>query len=488
MSGGFYPEYDSVSTVPKQRLRHAVQATVCLAENADRQMSSDMIKIKRGLDIPLAGAPSGELDTAVTTRAAALLGADYHGMKPTMAVQVGDVVKRGDLLFTDKKCEGVRYTSPAGGRVSAINRGAKRAFQSVVVEIDGDEAASFEQYSAEAARELSAEAIKTQLIQSGQWTALRARPFGRVADPATSPAGLFITAIDTHPHAPDPEQVIAREADAFELGQTLLANLVDCPVYLCAAPGADMPQATHERISRHDFSGPHPAGLAGTHVHFLMGASAERIAWTIGYQDVIAVGRLFMDGALYVERVVALAGPSVSRPRLVLSRVGADLQALVAGEGEGDDARLLSGSVLGGRAVQSDTAYLGRYHQQVALLPEGRERAFMGWLSPGVNKHSVMGIYLSSWFGSKPLAMSTNTNGSERAMVPVGAYEKVMPLDILPTQLLRALLVGDTETAQALGCLELDEEDLALCTYVCPGKYEYGGILRDNLTRIEKEG
>jgi len=451
-------------------------------------MSSDMIKIKRGLDIPLAGAPSGELDTAVTTRAAALLGADYHGMKPTMAVQVGDVVKRGDLLFTDKKCEGVRYTSPAGGRVSAINRGAKRAFQSLVVEIDGDEAASFEQYSAEAAGELSAEAIKTQLIESGQWTALRARPFGRVADPATSPAGLFITAIDTHPHAPDPEQVIAREADAFELGQTLLANLVDCPVYLCAAPGAEMPQATHERISRHDFSGPHPAGLAGTHVHFLMGASVERIAWTIGYQDVIAVGRLFLDGALYVERVVALAGPSVSRPRLVLSRVGADLQALVAGEGEGDDARLLSGSVLGGRAVQSDTAYLGRYHQQVALLPEGRERAFMGWLSPGVNKHSVMGIYLSSWFGSKPLAMSTNTNGSERAMVPVGAYEKVMPLDILPTQLLRALLVGDTETAQALGCLELDEEDLALCTYVCPGKYEYGGILRDNLTRIEKEG
>ena len=451
-------------------------------------MSSDMIKIKRGLDIPLAGAPSGEVDAAVTTRAAGLLGADYHGMKPTMAVQVGDTVKRGDLLFTDKKCEGVRYTSPAGGRVSAINRGAKRAFQSVVVEIDGDEAASFGQYSAEAARELSAEAIKNQLIQSGQWTALRARPFGRVADPATGPAGLFITAIDTHPHAPEPQQVIAREAEAFELGQTLLANLVECPVFLCAAPGADMPQPAHERISRHDFSGPHPAGLAGTHVHFLMGASAERIAWTIGYQDVIAVGRLFLDGALYVERVVALAGPSVSRPRLVLSRMGADLQALVAGESDGDDARLLSGSVLGGRAVQSDTAYLGRYHQQVALLPEGRDRAFMGWLSPGVNKHSVMGIYLSSWFGSRPLAMSTNTNGSERAMVPVGAYEKVMPLDILPTQLLRALLVGDTETAQALGCLELDEEDLALCTYVCPGKYEYGGILRDNLTRIEKEG
>ena len=459
-----------------------------MVENAVTQMSIDMIKIKRGLDMPLAGAPSAAIEGAPATRAVALLGGDYHGMKPTMAAQVGDVVKRGDLLFTDKKCEGVRYTAPAGGRVASINRGAQRAFQSVVIEIDGDEPALFQQYSSEAARELSPETIKQQLIQSGQWTALKARPFGRVADPATTPAGLFITAIDTHPHAPDPEQLIALEAEAFEVGQVLLANMVACPVYLCAAPDAQMPQAAHERLSRHDFAGPHPAGLAGTHVHFLMGASVEKIAWTIGYQDVIAMGRLFLDGALYTDRVISLAGPAVSRPRLVSSRVGADLQALVAGEQHAEEARLLSGSVLGGRAVQSDTAYLGRYHQQVSLLPEGRDRAFMGWLSLGLQKHSVMGIYLSSWLGSKPLAMSTNTNGSERAMVPVGAYEKVMPLDILPTQLLRALLVGDTETAQALGCLELDEEDLALCTYVCPGKYEYGGILRDNLTQIEKEG
>jgi Na+-transporting NADH:ubiquinone oxidoreductase subunit A len=459
-----------------------------MALTAAMQMSTNMIKIKRGLNIPLAGAPSVEVDPSLATRAVALLGADYHGMKPTMAVQVGDSVKRGDLLFTDKKCEGVRYTAPAGGRVAAINRGAKRAFQSVVIEVEGDDAQAFQEYSAEDALELSPEAIKQQLIESGQWTALKARPFGRVADPATAPAGLFITAIDTQPHAPDPEQVIARESDAFALGQMLLANMVSCPVYLCAAPGAQMPVAAHERISRHDFSGPHPAGLAGTHVHFLMGASLQRIAWTIGYQDVIAIGRLFLDGALYTDRVISLAGPAVSRPRLIATRLGADLQALVAGEQDGDDARLVSGSVLGGRGVQSDTAYLGRYHQQVSLLQEGRERAFMGWLSPGLQKHSVMGIYLSSWFGSKPLAMSTTTNGSERAMVPVGAYEKVMPLDILPTQLLRALLVGDTETAQALGCLELDEEDLALCTYVCPGKYEYGGILRDNLTRIEKEG
>ena len=459
-----------------------------LAHSSVRQMSIEMIKIKRGMTLPLAGTPAAEIDTSSNCRAVALVGPDYHGMKPTMAVQVGDSVKRGELLFTDKKCEGVRYTAPAGGRVTAINRGAKRAFQSIVIDIEDDEAAAFQRHTAEQARSLSAELIRDQLLLSGQWTALRARPFSRVADPATAPAGLFITAIDTHPHAPEPAQVIAREAEAFLLGQELLAKIVACPVYLCAAPGAEIPQSGHERITRHDFAGPHPAGLAGTHVHFLMGASLSRIAWTIGYQDVIAVGRLFLDGALFTDRIVALAGPSVTRPRWVLSRLGADLQALVAGEHDAGETRLISGSVLGGRGVQTDTAYLGRYHQQVSVLPEGRQRVLFGWLSPGMSKHSVMGIYLSKWFGLKPLAMSTTTNGSERAMVPVGAYEKVMPLDILPTQLLRALLVGDTETAQALGCLELDEEDLALCTYVCPGKYEYGEILRDNLTRIEKEG
>jgi len=452
------------------------------------QKSIEMIKIKRGLDIPLAGAPEQTVDTSKSVRSVALVGLDYHGMKPTMAVQLGDAVKRGDLLFTDKKCEAVRYTAPAGGKVAAINRGAKRAFQSIVIEVDGDEAVAFDRYSAGQMASLSAETIKSQLLASGQWTALRARPFGRVANPDTQPSGLFITAIDTHPHAPDPAQVIAGESEAFEVGQVLLANLVTCPVYVCAAAGATLPVASHERISRHDFSGPHPAGLPGTHVHFLIGASQERIAWTIGYQDVIAVGRLFLDGAVYADRVIALAGPAVTRPRLLKTRVGSDLQALTAGEQEGGETRLISGSVLGGRGVQSDTAYLGRYHNQVAIISEGRHRTFMGWLSPGLRKHSVLGIYLSSIFGSKPLAMSTNTNGSERAMVPVGAYERIMPLDILPTQLLRALLVGDTETAQALGCLELDEEDLALCTYVCPGKYEYGDILRDNLTRIQKEG
>ncbi len=448
-----------------------------------------MIKIRRGIDIPLAGAADSQIDASSTVRNVALVGSDYVGMKPTMVVSEGETVRKGQVLFSDKKTAGINFTAPASGQVVALNRGARRVFQSLVIEVDDDlEAMKFDAYSLDEARALGSDVIRSQLVASGQWTALRARPYGKVADPATDPSGIFITAIDSHPLAPDPALIIAEHAEAFSLGQDLIAEIANCPTYLCTAPESGIAKGTHNRIEQVDFSGPHPAGLAGTHIHFLMGASLGKIAWTMGYQDVIAVGYLFLTGELYTDRVIALVGPEVERPRLMRTRLGADLQALTAGELAAGDVRLISGSALGGRTVQSDSAYLGRYHNQVTALAEGRDRDFMGWLSPGIGKHSVMGIYLSSWFGMKPSAMTTNTNGSERAMVPVGNYERVMPLDILPTQLLRALLVGDTETAQALGCLELDEEDLALCTYVCPGKYEYGPILRDNLTRIEKEG
>jgi Na+-transporting NADH:ubiquinone oxidoreductase subunit A len=447
-----------------------------------------MIKIKRGLDIPISGRPDQRIHDAPAARAAAIVGFDYPGMKPTMEVSEGDTVKTGQVLFTDKKTEGVIYTAPASGKITAINRGARRVLQSVVIEVAGDDAVTWDALDADAARALEAGAIRERLVQSGQWTALRTRPFSKVPAADASAAAIFVTAIDTHPLAPDPAVVIAEQADAFALGLDLLAGLTEGKTYLCTAPGADIPAGQSSQVERAEFAGPHPAGLAGTHIHMLLGASLQRSVWTVGYQDVIAIGRLFLDGRLYTDRIVALAGPQVEKPRLLRTRLGADLQALVAGEAEAGDNRIISGSVLGGRGVTGATAYLGRYHNQVTVIAEGRQREFMGWLSPGRRKHSTLGIYLSSFFGSGELPMTTTTNGSERAMVPVGAYEKVMPLDILPTQLLRALIVGDTETAQFLGALELDEEDLALCTYVCPGKYEYGPILRDNLTRIEKEG
>ena len=448
-----------------------------------------MIKIKRGLDIPIQGSPQQTIEDAPASRAVALVGFDYVGMKPTMAVKEGDRVKLGQLLFTDKKTEGVRYTAPASGVVAAINRGAKRVLQSVVVEVDGDDAESYPVHSPDAIAGLDAAGIREQLVQSGQWTALRTRPFSKVPAPDSEAAAIFITAMDTHPLAADPSVIIAEQQDAFAAGQDVLAKLTAGKVYVCSAANTALKCGKAANIEVAQFDGPHPAGLAGTHVHFLEGASSGNIVWTVGYQDVIAIGRLFLDGRLYTDRVIALAGPQVENPRLLRTRIGTDLQALCAGQLKSGDNRVISGSVLGGRAVHGATAYLGRYHNQVSVLLEGRHREFMGWLSPGASKHSNMGIYISSFLGgNKPLAMTTNTNGSERAMVPVGSYETVVPMDILPTQLLRALIVSDTEMAQALGCLELDEEDLALCSYVCPGKYEYGPILRDNLTRIEKEG
>lgn len=452
------------------------------------QASKQMIKISRGLHVPLDGSPEQRIEDAPPARAVALIGPDYVGMKPTMVVQEGDRVACGQELFNCKKTPGVIYTAPGSGVVSAINRGARRALQSVVIDIDGDERVDFGAHSADEARALSRDAVRELLIKSGQWTALRTRPYSKVPAIDHAPSAIFITAIDTHPLAADPTLIIEGQRDAFALGLELLAGQCDGTTFLCTAPGAAMPESGAASIERAEFSGPHPAGLAGTHIHFLAPVSDVSSVWTVGYQDVIAIGRLFLDGTLYTDRVISLAGPQVERPRLVRTRLGADLTALCAGELRPGDNRVVSGSVLGGRTVNGATAYLGRYHQQVSVLQEGRTRQFMHYLSPGAKRHSVMGIYLSNFFGLKPQAMTTSTNGSERAMVPVGNYERVMPLDILPTQLLRSLIVGDTETAKALGCLELDEEDLSLCTYVCPGKYEYGPILRDNLTRIEKEG
>lgn len=445
-----------------------------------------MIKIKRGLNIPIQGAPRQVIEDAPAVRAVALVGFDYVGMKPTMAVREGDRVKLGQELFSDKKNEGVCYTAPAAGVVAAINRGAKRVLQSVVIDIDGDDAVEFETCSPQSLPD--AAAIREQLVRSGQWTALRTRPYSKVPALESEAAAIFVTAIDTQPLAADPAIIIAEQPEAFALGQDLLARLTQGKLYVCTAAGAQIPQGSAANIEMAQFDGPHPAGLAGTHVHFLEGVSVTKCVWTIGYQDVIAIGRLFLDGRVYTPRVVALAGPQIENPRLVRTRLGADLESLCAGQMKSGENRIVSGSVLGGRAVQGGSAYLGRYHNQVSVLLEGRHREFMGWLSPGLKKHSNLGIYVTSFTGTQPLPMTTTTNGSERAMVPVGSYEKVMPLDILPTQLLRALIVGDTEMAQALGCLELEEEDLALCSYVCPGKYEYGPILRDNLTRIEKEG
>lgn len=446
-----------------------------------------MIKVRRGLDLPIAGAPEQVIHDGPKISQVAVLGSDYPGMKPTMAVREGDRVTRGQVLFSDKKNPGVVFTAPASGKVVAVNRGDRRVFQSLVIDVSGAKAEKFQSYKAAQLETLDRAAVVDNLVNSGQWVALRTRPYSKVPAIDSTPASIFVTAMDTNPLAADPAVVIAQRSDDFANGLKVLARLTDGPVNVCVAPDSAVSGEEIDGVRDISFSGPHPAGLPGTHIHFVDPVSADKTVWSIGYQDVIATGALFTTGKLDTARVVALGGPQVTQPRLLSTQLGANLNQLVIGELANDENRVISGSVLAGRKAAGAFAFLGRYHNQVSVIREGREREFLHYLRAGVNKHSALPVFASS-LSKKLFNMTSSTNGSERAMVPVGGYEDVTALDILPVQLLRSLIVGDTEMAQKLGCLELDEEDVGLYTYVCVGKHEYGGILRDNLTRIEKEG
>jgi Na+-transporting NADH:ubiquinone oxidoreductase subunit A len=448
-------------------------------------------RTRRGLDLPIAGDPEPRIEPARAVTRVALLAADYVGLRPALRVQPGDAVRRGQALFEDKRNPGVPFTAPAAGRVAAVHRGERRALVSVVIEVD--EGAGREPQVPLAAfrgrppAELDRDAVRALLVESGLWTAFRARPFSRVPSPGTAPQAIFVTAIDTRPHAPSPELVLADRGEDFASGVRALEQLTDGPVYVCTAPGARIAVPDSPRVRIEAFAGPHPSGTAGLHIHLLHPVSLARTVWHVGYQDVVAIGRLLATGRIDVERVVALAGPGMARPRLVRTRLGASLDELVAGELAPGEQRVVSGSVLDGRTAAGEASgYLGRYHLQVAALPEGRSRELFGWMAPGRDKHSLIAVVLGA-FARRALPLTTTTNGSPRAMVPIGTYERVMPLDLMPTFLLRALITGDDEQAEALGCLELDEEDLALCTYVCPGKYEYGPLLRGALERIAKD-
>ena len=418
----------------------------------------------------------------------AALGLDTHGLKPTMLVGPGDRVALGQPLFEDKKNPGVRTTSPGAGRVIELHRGERRALISVVIELDeaSDDRVRFAGFTGKPADALNDAEVRALLIEAGLWDSFRMRPFGRVPKADARPHAIFVTATDTRPHAPPPALVLAERTDDFRRGLAALTKLTDGPVFLCQAPGASYDVPAGVEVA--EFAGPHPSGNAGWHIHRLMPVSLDRVVWSIGYQDVVAIGHLVATGELDVSRVISIAGPGAVNPRLLRTRRGASLEDLTRDELKPGPHRVISGSVLDGRAMTGPgDAFLGRHHLQVAVLPEAGEREMFGYIAPGAEKFSVTNTVLGAWRGAHRFVFNTSTNGSPRAMVPIGSYERVMPFDILPTFLLRALIVKDDVRATELGALELDEDDIALCTYVCPGKYDYGPLLRDALDRIEKE-
>jgi Na+-transporting NADH:ubiquinone oxidoreductase subunit A len=446
------------------------------------------VTIRRGLDLPLLGAPRQHIHAAQAVRSVALLGADYVGLKPSMAVQEGDRVALGETLFVDKRSPQVNYTSPGAGTVREIRRGMRRALQAVIVDLEGEDEIHFNAYAPETLTSLTRDLVVENLTASGLWTALRTRPYGKVPDPASEPAALFVNAMDTNPLAARPSVALAETGEDFKHGLAVVARLTDQRVFVCCDRETTPPFPEAENLVQATFVGPHPAGLVGTHIHFLAPVGPKRTVWYLDYQDVIAIGRLFTTGRLVPERIVALGGPTVMNPRLVRTRLGASVRELTAGELHAVECRVLSGSALSGRRATDWAAYLGRYHSQITVLPEGRERELFGWLSPGGRKFSATPVLLSNFLRPRSFVMTTSQHGSPRAMVPIGAYERVMPLDLLATPLLRALLVHDTDRAQLLGALELEEEDIALLSFVCPSKHDFGPVLRANLELIEREG
>lgn len=444
------------------------------------------IKLRKGLDLPISGKPRPEIDQANQITTVAVLGDDYIDLKPRIEVAEGDAVVCGAPIMFDKNMPEAKIVSPVSGKVRAINRGARRKL--ISIEIDIDETAGAPIDFSDIGDSNTREGLTEKLCAAGLWTSLRTRPYSKVPQPGSLPKAIYVTAMDTEPLAAEPTIAIQADADAFARGMQAITKLTDGTTFLCQAdqqplPGHDLPQVEAVR-----FTGPHPAGLAGTHLHFLTPPIADSVVWTIGYLDVIAIGRLLLTGSYDPSRIIALTGPACRDPRLVRTIVGAPLAELAAKDLVDDlSVRMISGSVLSGRAGLGPSGYLGRYARQITLIEEDKKQIPLGWVRPMSSKYAVQPV-LGSAFMKKLYPLTSNLNGGRRAMVPLGTFEELMPQDYLPTQLLRALLVMDTDQAQALGALELDEEDLGLVGFACPAKYEYGMALRDSLTKIEKEG
>ncbi len=450
--------------------------------------SSEMqtFKLKKGLELPIEGAPDQTIQPGPEFSQVAALGGDYLGLKPRMLVQEGDEVQRGTPLFCHKDVPEAMMVAPMTGKVIQINRGARRVLQSVVIEISDPNDAGVD-FSGVGNGD-TAEGVAEKLCAAGLWTAFRTRPYSKMPSPGTKPAAIFVTAMDSEPLAADAAVIIADAGEAFAAGLAAVAKLSDGKTYLCHKDGEAIPGTDVAGVEAAAFAGPHPAGLAGTHIHFLEPLAGDKQVWTIGYQDVIAIGRLMQSGHLDPNIVIALSGPGARQPRLIRTAMGASTDEMTKDEINLDGTpRIISGSVLSGTQAEGPTAYLGRFARQITIIREDHDQIPMGWIRPMPSKYSVQPV-LGSALSNKLYNLTSNLNGGRRAMVPTGVFERLMPQDYLPTQLLRALLVMDTDTAQALGALELDEEDLGLVGFACPAKYEYGLALRDCLAKIEKEG
>ena len=437
-----------------------------------------MIKISKGLDLPISGKPDISITDEPKISSVSLLANDFVGMKPTMLVKENDEVKVGEKLFEDKKNPGIFFTAPAGGLIKSINRGDKRKFLSIEIEISqNEEFIDFDMGS-------SQDEIKNTLINSGLWNVFRTRPFNRTPNISSSPEALFINCCDTNPLSVDPYEIINIDKDSFDKGLETIKQLFDCDIHLTYQNNNF--DNTLSGINYHQFTGPHPAGLVGTHISKIHPVNLNSKVWTANFQDLISIGYLKKNKKIKTTKIISLGGPAVFEPSLIKVRHGSNLDEITAGKIE-DNSRVISGSVLHGHESEGVMKYLGYYDSQVSVIPDEVNEIFLNWLMPGSSLHSKLNVFISSFIKPKKYIFNTSIGGGNRAIVPISSYEEVVPMDILVTQLLKSLVVSDIEMAIDLGMLELVPEDLSLCSYVCPSKYDYSSILMDNLNKLYLE-
>ena len=437
-----------------------------------------MIKISKGLDLPISGSPINTISDEPKVSSVSLLSNDFIGMKPTMFVKEGELVKAGQKIFEDKKNNGVFFTSPAGGIVKNINRGDKRRFLSIEIDIEDDE--KFIDFK----MGTSADEIRKCLINSGLWNAFRTRPFNRTPGIDDTPNAIFINCCDSNPLSMDPYEIISLNKLEFDNGLDVLSNLFNCAINLTYQN--DDFEISNKKINYYQFKGPHPSGLSSTHISKIFPVNINKIVWTINYQDIISIGYLKQNNKIRTSKYISLAGPSVYEPSLLKVRIAGNIDEITAGKVE-TNSRIISGSVLHGHESEGVMNYLGYYDSQISVIADEVNNIFMNWLMPGSSLHSKLNIFLSSFIKPKKFIFNTSIGGGNRAIVPISSYEEVIPMDILVTQLLKALVVSDIDMAIDLGMLELVPEDLALCSYVCPSKYDYSSILMDNLNKLYLE-
>ncbi len=448
-------------------------------------MSKD-IRLKKGLNINLKGEADKVYASIPQSELFSLKPTDFHGLTPKLNVKIGDKVKAGTCVFFDKYNERIRFSSPVSGEVTDIIRGAKRRI--LEVKIKSDTETNYESFSIlddSASREQVIEA----LLESGVWPFIRQKPFDIIANPIDIPKAIFISTFNTAPLAPDNDFVLHGLENEFQTGIDFLKKLTDGKIHL-NVDGNTNPSTVFtscKGVQINKISGAHPAGNVGIQIHHIDPINKGDVVWYLYPQDVLIIARLFSNGKYDVSRIVALTGSQVEKPRYYRTIAGANVKNLLDENTLiGDNNRFISGDVLTGEKIDED-GNIGFYDSQVTVIEEGNHQEFLGWIAPNLDKFSISKSYFSWLMPSKKYSLNTNYNGEERAYVVTGQYEKVLPMDIYPMQLIKACLIEDIDSMEELGIYEISAEDVALCEFVCTSKMELQSIIREGLDLIKKE-